>query len=85
MRIPVPDDLINEYWDSAIVSDVFTHCEIQSKSQTDALVMCIKYLLRVNKELVQDSVKLNHVRSALELFNDTGYILKLPMLKEMVK
>ncbi len=81
----VPHSLIREYFDSDLMHDIFTHCEISGKSQMEALVLCVKALHYRNKELMADSMKLQNLRNMLELFDETGYLIKLPLLKEMVK
>ncbi len=81
----VPDSLLGEYYDSHLMQDIFAHCDVKGKSQVEALVYCVKALHHHNKELMSDSMKLNDVRRMLDFFNETNYLMKLPILKEIVK
>jgi hypothetical protein len=80
----VPESLFEEYANNGFVQDVFTASDIRNLSREEALVWCIKGLIKSNDLLLKDASMLSHVKSVIRTWDETGYALKLSILKEML-
>lgn len=81
----LPQELYESYQDNYIVSAVFDSCRHRGLSREQALVWCVKELIKVNDFLTKDSITLTGVKSVVRTWDETGYALKLSILKEMVE
>ena len=80
----VPQSLLIEYWDDPLVNQCFDYARHVGDSSEQALINCVRALVKQKGKLLDEVKTLAGVRTMLSVTNESNYIPRLEILKKQV-